>query len=89
MQRPKDLTIIIAALVFLACKVDEQKRDLRDVIAVVRHLLNVKVQDDLQEYEECKRYKPHVVNEEQVILRAIGFKTQVDIPHKYLLNFAR
>jgi hypothetical protein len=111
--------VSIATVIFLSCKVgdlsfplltlqvDENTRTLREVLSVVRKLLNLTKSSWIEEDEvpSCSLppsiphhflppqaivpLKKDVIVHEQYILRAIQFKTHVDVPHKYLLNFAR
>lgn len=91
----KSEKIQLAAICFLSCKLDEHSRSLRDVVSVVKEVYR---QEDTSAgskpdmYDEEVQYpaiREAVISAEQVLLRATGFDTSVDIAHKYLFNMAR
>lgn len=82
-----DRVVLCSAILFLGSKVDEDSRPLRDVINVVFRLFNNEIVSlSNQAYH---RLKAQVVSQEQNILRALAFDTKVDLPHQYMLNYAR
>lgn len=76
-------------------QLDENTRSLRDVISVVREIYRCHAAGDISKpdlYREEMEYpviREGVIELEQVLLRVTGFNTDIDIPHKYLLNMAR
>jgi len=82
-----DRVVLCSAVLFLGSKVDEDCRPLRDVINVVYRLFNNEISSlSNQTYHQLKAL---VVAQEQTVLRALGFNTQIDLPHQYMLNYAR
>ncbi len=80
---------LLSAVIFLSAKVDENPKTLRSVIVVIRKLLCLTIDEISAEEEKCRLLKEDVIKREQIILRAIRFDSNVDLPHKYLLNFSR
>lgn len=82
-----DQMILCSSILFLSCKVDENCRSLRDVINVIYKLLNPAFHNLTN--EAYHRMKGNVIIYEQNVLRIIEFNTNVELPHPYLLNYAR
>lgn len=80
-----------AAALFLACKVEEQLRRLRQVVSVVYYCFTKretgvgKLLDiyGAQGYE----WKMEVVKAERFLLKELGFHTGVEHPHKFILVY--
>ncbi|GJD12244.1 Cyclin-L1-1 [Galdieria sulphuraria] len=80
-----------AASLFLACKVEEQLRRLREVVSVVYYCFTKretgigKLLDiyGAQGYE----WKMEVVKAERFLLKELGFHTGVEHPHKFILVY--
>ncbi|GJQ15084.1 hypothetical protein GpartN1_g7099.t1 [Galdieria partita] len=80
-----------AASLFLACKVEEQLRRLREVVSVVYYCFTKretgvgKLLDiySAQGYE----WKMEVVKAERFLLKELGFHTGVEHPHKFILVY--
>ena len=71
------------ACVYLAGKATEDTRKVRDVINVVHHMRtgSICVIDDA-----FWRLRRQILAVEQALLRAMDFETDVETPHRYLLN---
>lgn len=84
----EDRIILSAALVFLASKLSENPRKLRDVINISRWISGsvetLDLTDELYYHLKCK-----IIEKEHFILRALGFILHVDLPHASLLEFAK
>ncbi|KAK4529079.1 hypothetical protein GAYE_SCF7681MG7030 [Galdieria yellowstonensis] len=82
---------LAAACLFLACKVEEQLRRLRDVVSVVYYCFTKRETGDgklldvygAQGYE----WKTEVVKAERFLLKELGFHTGVEHPHKFILVY--
>jgi hypothetical protein len=73
--------------VFLACKVDENVRRLRDVINVMNRIQHPEREPLSLLDKEYLRMKDIISDHEQIILRALMFNVRVRLPYKYLVNY--
>ncbi|KAF0772881.1 hypothetical protein AaE_002236, partial [Aphanomyces astaci] len=77
-----------AACIFLATKITEKPRKLRDVMNVaycVAHNVNTPVSTG----HEYSAFKERLLDAEQHVLRAIRFDMDVSLPYQHLLNLAK
>ncbi|ETV76356.1 hypothetical protein, variant [Aphanomyces astaci] len=77
-----------AACIFLATKITEKPRKLRDVMNVaycVAHNVNTPVSTG----HEYSAFKERLLDAEQHVLRAIRFDMDVPLPYQHLLNLAK
>ena len=87
----QELSKLAAASIFLACKLCNEQRRIRDVINI-QHVLQMQECDGIDEkinppaldeqYWECKR---DMVNMEQTLLRFILFDVNVSYPHRIMI----
>lgn len=93
-QRPVSILPTIAktnlfiAILFLAGKVTENIRRIREVLNVVRYLYSGYRPEELA-LRDYQIMKEAVVEQEHHLLRVLAFNTEIDLPHAYLLNMAR
>ena len=84
-----DVRLVAATCLFVAAKAEEAPaRGLRDYLAVFHHAIEGPARPlsiGTQEYFEWKRT---IVALEGVLLRNLGFRVDVDLPHKYLVQYA-
>ena len=81
----RELESVLPACVFLAAKVEEEPRRMRDVLNAfhaARHGGEL-----LRDSREYWRLKEALVLEEQQLLRALGFDTLVETPHRLLFSY--
>ena len=81
----RELESVLPACVFLAAKVEEEPRRMRDVLNAfhaARHDGEL-----LRDSREYWRLKEALVLEEQQLLRALGFDTLVETPHRLLFSY--
>eukprot|EP00871_Galdieria_phlegrea_P001455 jgi/Galph1/230/GphlegSOOS_G4898.1 len=80
-----------AAALFLACKVEEQLRRLREVVTVVYYCFTKresKLGKLLDAYgAQGYEWKMEVVKAERFLLKELGFHTGVEHPHKFILVY--
>eukprot|EP01039_Chlorochromonas_danica_P004209 gene4207-4623_t len=82
------ITCLLAAILFLACKTSESHRPIRDIYNIVsleRHPA-ISVEDLDKGYRLRKEL---IISTEHQILRVIRFQVEIDFPHQYLLNIGR
>ena len=80
-----DVERVAATMVFLACKLEECPRRLREVINVF-HRMTCRRHHLGQEYEDIKQ---DLIRTERHALREFGFCIHVEHPHKFVLNYLR
>lgn len=87
-EKDEDLVILLGALIFLASKLTESCRRIRDVCNIARWVYGA---TDLLNIADEKYYalREAIIHKEQVILRVLGFMMWVDLPHGYLLEFGQ
>ena len=73
---------------FLAGKGTENIRRIREVLNVVRYF-SCGYRPDGLSLHEYQTMKEAIIEQEHALLRILAFKTEVDLPHIYLLNIAR
>ena len=83
----RDGIIVLTATLFLVGKCAEEVRRPRDVLNVVRSTFG-HLPDTLEMGEAYHILKEQIIQREHTLLRVLGFNTQVDLPHPYLLNIA-
>mmetsp|Transcript_22167 Transcript_22167/g.36726 ORF Transcript_22167/g.36726 Transcript_22167/m.36726 type:complete len:249 (+) Transcript_22167:90-836(+) len=83
-----DLYLAASACLFLASKVDERPRKIRDIVNVTYRVRNPD-KEPLRIGQEYWDLKEQVILKEQSLLRWLSFDTAVDLPYKYLLNFLK
>ena len=88
-----DVERVAATMVFLACKLEECPRRLREVINVFHRMTCRRRGAPLeplhhlgQEYEDIKQ---DLIRTERHALREFGFCIHVEHPHKFVLNYLR
>jgi len=100
-----DVERVAMATVFLACKLEENNRKLRDVVNVFHRMKQRRrrrddaaaenADDDASldhlEYfsQKYEDVKQDVIRVERHVLRAFGFCIHVEHPHKFVVNYAR
>ena len=72
---------------FLACKVDENVRRLRDVINVMNRIQYPDREPLSLLDKEYLKMKETISDHEQIILRALMFNVRVRLPYKYVVNY--
>jgi cyclin T len=76
---------VCAASLFLACKVEEFPRTLRDVIENTGKVLRRKKADELTK-EMIEQYADDIVLHENILLSTLGFSLMVDHPHPIIIK---
>lgn len=76
---------ICAASLFLACKVEEFPRTLRDVIENTGKILRRKKPEELTK-EMIDQYANDIVLNENILLSTLGFSLMVDHPHPIIIK---
>ncbi|CAF1111206.1 unnamed protein product [Rotaria sordida] len=76
---------ICAASLFLACKVEEFPRTLRDVIENTGKVLRRKKAEELTK-EMIEQYADDIVLHENILLSTLGFSLMVDHPHPIIIK---
>lgn len=100
-----NVPVIITSCIYLACKVSENHRSMRDIYNVISLLQCPEIScEHLEEvniflssivfgfilyFKRFVRSKSSIVEAEHQLLRIMRFSVEVDLPHKYLLNLAR
>jgi len=79
-----DRFLIATTCLYLAAKVAETPRKIRDIVNVSYQILNNKTLRISSEYWDLKDV---VVKMESVVLRTLGFDVSISHPHNYLLNY--
>ncbi|KAL0482027.1 cyclin-T1-5 [Acrasis kona] len=82
-----DKQLIACSCMFLACKVDENTRRLRDVINVMNKITKPDQEPSSLLDKYFLQSKDVVADHEQIILRALMFNVRVKHPYKYLVNY--
>jgi len=81
-----DKWLIATCCLFLASKLEETPKKLRDIINTTYCMLREKA---LRIGPEYWSMHDSIIVQEQVIMRVLAFETAFDHPHKYLLNYAK
>jgi cyclin T len=76
---------VCAASLFLACKVEEFPRTLRDVIENTGKVLKRKKAEELTK-EMIEQYADDIVLHENILLSTLGFSLMVDHPHPIIIK---
>jgi len=79
-----DRFVIATTSLYLAAKIAESPRKIRDIVNVVYAILNNKTLSISNEYWDLKDV---VVKIESVVLRTLAFELTIDLPYHYLLNY--
>jgi hypothetical protein len=86
------IEIVLGAL-FLACKIEETSRKMRDIINVIDYLIKYKRDlpfTPLSIYsEQYYNFKDSMIRGEILILRQLGFNVQVELPYGLLVNYLK
>ncbi|CAE1263835.1 unnamed protein product [Acanthosepion pharaonis] len=83
-----DTYLIAATSLYLAGKVEEEHRKIRDIVNVCYRTLH-KSKSPLDIGETFYGLRDAVANCELYILRVLRFKVAFDHPHKYLLHYLK
>ena len=75
-------------MIYLACKVTESLRSMRDAFNILSVLKDPDVSLTVLEHEYIKS-KPRIIEGEHQLLRILRFDVEIDSPYKYMLNIAR
>lgn len=92
-----DVRTFSSACLFLATKIEETSRKLRDIVSVVDYALKLKAKAKPTEVLDLSsqlylNMRQDVVDAERLILKELGFQVyRLDMshPHKYILNYIR
>mmetsp|Transcript_4493 Transcript_4493/g.9252 ORF Transcript_4493/g.9252 Transcript_4493/m.9252 type:complete len:283 (+) Transcript_4493:181-1029(+) len=79
-------TMLVMSCLFLAAKASDYFRRPRDIINVFMRVLRPDL--PLATLKEIERIQGEVFVAEQLVLRALGFKFELDLPHRYVLYSA-
>ena len=82
-----NFVIIVSSFLFLAGKSTEHFRKISEVLMVVLRLRGYKY--DVSDPEKRKQMHEALIEQEQKILRALSFVTNVDLPYNFILNIAK
>lgn len=93
-MRKFDVRIYAMGALFLATKVEECPRKVRDVLAVFMHLeqkrKGILPPQPLDIYSQRYRvYKEELIKAERELLRELGFVLYTEHPHKLILNYVK
>ncbi|XP_065836523.1 cyclin-Q-like isoform X2 [Oscarella lobularis] len=80
--------LVAAACLYLASKIDELPRKVRDIVNVSYRCLHKK-EPPLDVSDRYWKLRDSLVTCEFVVLRALGFRVAVDNPHQYLLHYLK
>jgi hypothetical protein len=86
--RTYDVCTIGATSVFLACKVENEKRRMRDIINVVQQSIE-RDAELLDMDEKYFTYKNGIVQTELFMMRILEFQVNYVHPHRYLVHYLR
>ncbi|CAG7734187.1 unnamed protein product [Allacma fusca] len=86
--RTYDVCTIGATSVFLACKVENEKRRMRDIINVVQQSIE-RDAELLDMDEKYFAYKNGIVQSELFMMRILEFQVNYTHPHRYLVHYLR
>lgn len=86
------MQITAVSCLYLAAKMEEHQKSLRDTVNVFHHLMQLaegKTNPDPLEYQSDKfyTYRKKIVTQERLILRDVAFVLHVEHPHKYVVNY--
>lgn len=86
--KEQDAELLLTSVLYLACKVSEQFRTIRDVFNVVKAIMNpgIVVSDLDKLYIDRKE---EIIAMEHSILRVLKFEPEIDLAYQYLFNIAR
>lgn len=73
--------LIATSSIYLACKIEEEKTKLRDIINVCYRTIHSDL-DPLELNEKYRLIRESVVQTELLIARKLSFKLEFDHPHK-------
>ncbi|KDO27952.1 hypothetical protein SPRG_07228 [Saprolegnia parasitica CBS 223.65] len=77
-----------ASCIFLSTKLSEKPRKLRDIMNVAYSIAQ-KTNSPVPTGSEYTAMKERLLDGEQNVLRVLRFDLDMDLPYKYLLNYAR
>lgn len=85
------MDISAMAALFLASKIEECPRKVREVIHVFTYIISCKRKIKVSFYTGCdyERIKARVINAETRLLKNLGFCVRSNYPHKILVNYLR
>ena len=82
-----NFVVLVSSFLFLAGKSTEQFRKISEVLLVVLRIGGYKF--DISDQEKYKQVNDALIEQEQKILRALSFETNVDLPYAFILNIAK
>ncbi|XP_069118118.1 cyclin-L1-like [Argopecten irradians] len=85
-----NMEIIVMACIYLASKIEECPRRMRDVINVIHHIKQVRNQKTIHPLPLDQNYinlKKQVNNAERRVLKELGFSVHAKNPHKVIVMF--
>jgi len=84
---------VAISCLFLATKLEESPKRMRDIINVYNHIQQVENKEKIEALDYNQQaywdYKNEVMKTERVILLEMGFNLFVELPHKYLVNYLK
>lgn len=77
--------LIATSSIYLACKIEEEKLKLRDIINVCYRTLHPEL-EPLDLNEKYRLIRESVTQTELLIARKLSFKLEFDLPHKVAIT---
>lgn len=91
--KENDRFIVATACLFLAAKVEETPKPLKEVVRVAYLVQHKNEYDDavkrIHQKERFEEHREKVLQAERLILHTVGFDFNVEHPYKHILNIAR
>lgn len=78
--------LVAVASIFLATKVEETPKKLKDVILTAHKVKNVPIELNSTKYNT---YRTEILNCEKNILQSMGFELTMEHPYKFLLDYLK